>query len=298
MVGLLEQTLPGNALPGGTFVTIIGAGALGLYTAYELVQKGCVVTVVAASFDNLTSHNAGGLLAPVSMDNAPELQPVIDKIGIDAYLFYKAIAQRQPGFPFQKGAVIVPTYFRTREESGLEPYVGKVMQPAKEVTLDFGTGITQDMMSYDDGIFIDTAIMMESLTTYLKQQGVTFIKQRVGSFEELADTYIFNCTGLCLSELYKDDQMVPVQGHLIMLTDQNPQDLQYMALTYGEYFIDESGNTGKRSFYMFPKQLAGTGVNDVGVIGGTFIEGATPSTPNLAEFDRMIQGAKDFYGIK
>ena len=298
VVALLEQTLPNNILSTTAPITVIGAGALGLYTAYELVQKGCVVTVVAESFDNLTSHNAGGLLAPVSMDNAPELQPAIDKIGIDAYLFYKAIAQHQPGFPFQKGAVIVPTYFRIREDSGLEPYVGKVMQAAKDVTLDFGTGTTQDMVSYDDGIFIDTAIMMESLTMYLKAQGVTFVQKRVQNFDELADTFIFNCTGLNSKGLYEDDQMISVQGHLIMLKDQDPQDLQYMALTYGEYFTDSSGNTGKRSFYMFPKQLPGTGVNDVGVIGGTFIEGATPETPNLEEFDRIIQGAKDFYGIK
>jgi len=29
--------------------------------------------------------------------------------------------------------LITPAYFSTRENSGLEPYVGKVMQPAKDV---------------------------------------------------------------------------------------------------------------------------------------------------------------------
>jgi len=37
-------------------------------------------------------------------------------------------------------AVIVPLYFDNRKESGLEPYVGKVMQPAKEVILDYVEG--------------------------------------------------------------------------------------------------------------------------------------------------------------
>ena len=35
-------------------------------------------------------------------------------------------------------------------------------------------------------------------------------------------------------------------------------------------------------------RLAGAGPNDVGTIGGTFIEGATPDTPNESEFDLLI----------
>lgn len=53
----------------------------------------------------------------------------------------------------------------------------------------------------------------------------------------------------------------------------------------------------KRSFYVFPKHLPGSGPNDVGVVGGTFVEGATAETPNPNEFALMIDGAKRFYGI-
>ncbi|WP_341756567.1 MULTISPECIES: hypothetical protein [unclassified Candidatus Tisiphia] len=65
-----------------------------------------------------------------------------------------------------------------------------------------------------------------------------------------------------------------------------------------EYSITESGQDVERVFYVFPKKLAGSGSNDIGVIGGTFIEGATSGTPNNKEFDIMIKNAKDFYGIK
>jgi glycine/D-amino acid oxidase-like deaminating enzyme len=62
-------------LKNDTPITIIGAGALGLFTAYDLVQRGFTnITIVAEKFDSLTSHNAGGLLAPVSMDNDPKMQ--------------------------------------------------------------------------------------------------------------------------------------------------------------------------------------------------------------------------------
>ncbi|MEN9805927.1 MAG: hypothetical protein RL756_435, partial [Pseudomonadota bacterium] len=49
--------------------------------------------------------------------------------------------------------------------------------------------------------------------------------------------------------------------------------------------------------YIFPKHLPGTGENDVGVLGGTFIEGATPDTPNVEEFEILIANARKFYGV-
>ncbi len=280
-----------------TPITVVGAGALGLFAAYDLVQRGFTsITVVAENFDGLTSHNAGGLLAPVSMDNAPEMQKVIDKVGVDAYLFYDAIAKKTHP-DFKEGAVVVPTYFKNREDSGLEPYVGVVMQPAKDVTLDFGNGTTRDLVSYDDGIFIDTAKMMTALHRYLDTK-VTFVQQKVTSLSELSDSFIINCSGGLDYELNNDADMIPVQGHLIMLKDQNVADLQHMILVYFGEGLTASGQALKRSFYIFPKQLPHTGVNDVGVIGGTFIEGATPEAPHTEEFDILVQGAKDFYGIK
>lgn len=83
-----------------------------------------------------------------------------------------------------------------------------------------------------------------------------------------------------------------------MLKDQKPEDLQYMILVYFDEGKTLSGQKVKRSFYLFPKHQPGTNITDVGVIGGTFIEGATANTPNEEEFEILIQGAKKFYGIK
>jgi len=280
-----------------TPITVIGAGALGLFTAYDLVQRGfTAITIVAENFESLTSHNAGGLLAPVSMDNALEMQKVIDKVGVDAYLFYDAIAKKTHP-DFVEGAVVVPTYFENRDDSGLEPYVGVVMQPAKDVTLDFGNGTSRDLVSYDDGIFIDTAKMMIGLHEYLDDK-VTFVQKKVNAISDLSDSFIINCSGGLDYGLNNDVDMVSVQGHLIMLKDQNVGDLQHMILVYFGEGLTASGQNIKRSFYIFPKQLPNTGLNDVGVIGGTFIEGATSETPNTEEFDILLKGAKDFYGIK
>jgi hypothetical protein len=108
---------------------------------------------------------------------------------------------------------------------------------------------------------------------------------------------VFDCSGLGAGRLNADKEMVSVQGHLIMLRDQVPANLQSMILVYFDKDKTKYGQEVKRSFYIFPKQLPGTGANDVGVVGGTFIEGGTPDTPNEEEFKILIDNARSFYGV-
>lgn len=280
-----------------TPIAIIGAGVIGLFTAYDLIKRGYNnITIYADRINSLTSHNAGGLLAPVSMDNAPGMQATIDQIGIDAYRFYDSIAKNKNN-DFSGGAMVVPTYFENREDSGLEPYVGKVMKPAKEVMLDFGNGTTRKMVAYDDGIYMDTATLMGELHRFLKSHNIQIVQKKINSFNEIEQKFIFNCSGLGSNQLANDTEVVPVQGHLIMMKNQIPQNLNYMILVYFGEGKTEMDQKVKRSFYIFPKRLANSAPNDIGVIGGTFVEGGNPSTPNLKEFNLVIGGAKKFYGL-
>ena len=294
--GLLIASPLAKDLRTDTPITVIGAGVIGLFTAYDLCQKGYTnITVMAERFDGLTSHNAGGLLAPVSMDNDPAMQSVIERIGLDAYRFYAQVARGEHPH-FKTGAVIVPAYFDDRKESGLEAYVGKVMKPAKDVVLDFGTGTTRRMVAYDDGIFMDTAVMMQSLTDWLKPR-VKFVQRKVQRLSDVETRFIVDCAGLGAGALNGDAAMVPVQGHLVMLKDQDRSKLQHMILVYFGEGKTASGMKVKRSFYQFPKHLPDTGAADVGVVGGTFIEGASMDMPNEDEFRILIENARKFYGI-
>ena len=280
-----------------TPIAVIGAGALGLYSALELYQRGFRdITIISAEFDHLTSHNAGGLLAPVSMDNNAEMQNILTKIGLDAYEFYRKIAEGRHDFIDKRAARIVPTYFRNREMSGLEPYVGKVMQAAKDVVLDFGTGTTQTMVAYDDGIFMDTDLLIHELRNFLKHK-VQFEQRKINAYSEVKQDIIISCVGLGARELNNDKTMVPVQGHLLMLKDQNPKDLEYMILVYGDEYVNHNGFKVKESFYFFPKSRPGN-INNIGVLGGTFIEGADTDTPHPEAFSAILVRAKAFYGLK
>ena len=294
--GLLISSPLAKDLRTDTPITVIGAGVIGLFTAYDLCQKGYTnITVMAERFDGLTSHNAGGLLAPVSMDNDATMQAVIERIGLDAYRFYAQVARGEHPH-FKTGAVIVPAYFDDRKESGLEPYVGKVMKPAKDVILDFGTGTTRRMVAYDDGIFMDTAVMMQSLTDWLKPR-VKFVKRKVERLSDVETRFIVDCAGLGAGALNGDAAVVPVQGHLVMLKDQDRSKLQHMILVYFGEGKTASGMKVKRSFYQFPKHLPETASGDVGVVGGTFIEGAGMDMPNEDEFRILIENARKFYGL-
>lgn len=279
-----------------TPITIIGAGIIGLSSAYDLTEKGYSnLTIYAKEFENLTSHRAGGLFAPVSMNNSPEMQTLVDQIGFNTYSFYQKIIKG--GIPGLEGCVeYLPSYFDTREESELEPFVKSgLMKAAKDVTLDFGTEKTRNMVAYDDGMFVHSGIMMEKLSKLLKEKNVKFFQKDVKDFSEIESNYIINCSGLGAKELNNDAEMVPVQGHLISLKKQVKENLNYLIIVYFDEGISESGHPIKRSFYMFPKKFSN---GDFGVIGGTFIKGASGNDKNNGEFKKIIENTKNFYGVK
>ncbi|MFI5333412.1 MAG: FAD-dependent oxidoreductase [Candidatus Babeliales bacterium] len=278
-----------------TPITVIGAGALGLFVAYELVTQGYThITIIAERYDNLVSHNAGGFLAPSTMEVTPETQHLVDSICFDAYRFYADIAHgNNNDFPAQ-AALIMPIYLK-RPDDRLQAYENIVMQKPHDVIIDFDNGKQYEMKVYDDGIFMDTGILMESLTSFL-QNKVTWVQQRVTSFDEINTPIIFNCSGLGARHLNDDKDVVSVQGHLILLEDQNPEDMNYMISFYVEPGKTESGQYAKRSIYMFPKHMPDSDARDIGVMGGTFIEGADNQTPNQEEFDLIIKRSKEFFG--
>ena len=77
------------------------------------------------------------------------------------------------------------------------------MQAAKDVIVDFGTGTRRNMVAYDDGIFIDTAIFMISLMEFLKPIA-KFVTKKVNHFKEIDSKFVINCAGLGAGILNSD----------------------------------------------------------------------------------------------
>lgn len=298
VVGLMDKNFATKKSNKDTPIVVIGAGVIGLLTCLELINQGYTnITIYADKFDDLTSHNAGGMLSPGSVTMIPELKNIMHNICIESYKFYKHIALKL-NQQIPSGAIIMPTYFATREASNFEVYVGTVMQPAKDVLVDFKNGTTHQMVVYDEGIFMDTEVLMHSFTHILKNLNVSFVKKKINNFFELEENIIFNCTGLGAQQLSKDALVTSTQGHLIMLNRQNLQDVNYMMLVSFDTNKTLNGQEMRRSFYFIPKRHPGMQSGDVGVIGGTYVENTDISTPNNEEFDMMLQAAKRFYGLE
>lgn len=277
-------------------IAIVGGGCIGLFTAFELVSLGFNnITIYATQFDDLTSHLAGALVAPIIPEDSKLGQAFIETLAVNSYLFYQEIAQGKC-LDFLMGARIMPAYYLDRVHSELECYVGSVMNEPTEVILDFGNGHTQEMVAYDDAIYVDTEIMMDCLHKLLQDQ-VNFVVGKIENLTDLSEDIVFNCTGLGSTELFSDPNLVPIQGHLIFLENQNPKDLEYMIVVDFDDGKTSSGLLVKRSFYMFPKHRFLAPESSVGILGGTMIEEVDAKELNLEEFNIILTQAKKFYGI-
>lgn len=282
---MLLQTA-GEKLQKETPIAIVGAGVIGLFSAYHLLQQGFTnITIYAEKFENITSQNAGGIFMP------SKKTPL--NIAQYSYNFYSTIARGKHA-DFTSGAKILPLYCKSREGSGMESYVGVMMQQAKDVTLDFGNGTQRSMVVYDDGLFVDVPVMMQHLRSYAQKHGVTLVTLQVTSFAQLSENIIVHAAGLQAAVLNPQEAMVPVQGHLVMLKNQDFASMQYMiSMNVAAVEMTDDGYFMRRCFYFIPKQL-----DDVhgGLIGATFIDHATDATPHNEQFAKIIDHAKWFYG--
>lgn len=301
VTSILQDKLNKNKIKKKEPILVIGGGILGLFHAFELLQRNYTdITIVAESFKNLASHNAGGLLGPLDLYTPPDMEEIMEKIKIDSALFYKNIALNK-NLDFNEGAKIMPFYIHTNEHSSMEQYVKhNIMQPPKKVLVDFQNGTQYQMCVYDDAIFIEVDKMMRMLMKKLKEKGVKFKQQTVYSISDLQEKVIVNCIGNGTIELLDDANMVPTQGHLILLENQNPSNINYMLFSpvSPSETITDAGFSIERNFYIFPKSKENSDIESIGVIGGTYISGATANTPHEQEFEIIYQNARNFYGLK
>ncbi len=280
-------------------IAVIGGGVSGLAAAYMLVKSGRKPQIIAREFDNLTSHKAGGLFAHESSNPNKAIRDRVNGWIAASFEEYKQIATgKHPDF--NGGARRLPAYFADRATSDLEACVkAGVMQPAKDVIVDFKNGTRKNMVVYDDNIFIDTPGMMQRLSAFLEAHGVKFIQQEVVDLDKLPHSVVFNCSGLDARKLVPADanSLMPVQGHLLLLKGQKPSELEYtLELELGNGVTD-SGLPALNLCYIFPKRLPNAAQDEVGVLGGTFIKGAHNDTPHEEEFGRVLQRARAFFGM-
>lgn len=307
VVDALISKIENQSFPKDIPIAIMGAGVSAFFTARALLEKGYSnIEILAEKFDNLTSHQAGGLWAPAFVDDS---NPTMREITIHAYQFYKNIANNEQD-PLYQAVRNIP-FYRSMESSVLKNY----LLPPKIVTLAFQGGNSyEEIYAYDDALFMDTHILMQLLRKELDEQGVTFTCAKVNDLHDIKQNIIINTTGLGAKALVRDEKLFPALGHEIFLKNQDlNRQANYMLSMRSELSSSENhallSDTyeAERFFSFFPKSNDVTAIDinnpSKGVIAGTYIANSDRKLINKEdhkkEFDFIQKCAKAiFYGDK
>lgn len=298
-IDLYENTHPNKKTP----IQIIGAGCMGLTCAIELHNRGYnVVGITAKELYNIPSWSAAGYFALVSVKTSPEEQEDLNEIGLNTFLTYQKIDQKEHPYISKEAVRFLPVYCSTDTESGVEDLEARGYIPPKElVALDFGNNVVHHNFYEYKTYFLNTTNLMKQLHTKVKKLNIPIKIKTINSFADIKQGVVFNCTGLGSRELNKDELMIPVRGHLVTLNDLSGSDhMDYMIYT-------KVKQDGKDEYvYLFSKDNSVTpkhldGIPCRGVLGGTFIAHADKLSPQESaeldkiEFHKMLDRNSQFF---
>ena len=287
----MQSLLPPGKVT-STSVTIVGAGIMGLMAAFYLIQRGFFkITIVAEATSSLTSHNAVGFFSPSIELGKSWMTPDIEDIVRNSYHFYTNIIASQYDAFASTSAQFLPMYIPKQKKSAIvaSPH------PIADVTLDFGTGVSHQMVEQHGGIIVHVELMMQQLTRFLQNHNVKFIQEKISALSDIASPIVINAAGLGAKELVADDGLVPVQGHLIHLTNQPTTALNYLLMMDCEKAFTGTGFQVKRSLYWAPRRYPATDTSSHGILGATSIKGSDHQTPHTNEFNLILERSNSFF---
>lgn len=261
---LFQKTNPDKSTP----IRIIGSGCMGLTCAVELARLGYQIAGISTkSLYDTPSWKAGGYFSlGISMMGNQEIYDIT----IQTFLTYQRIEKGTHPYITQEAVKMLPVYCNT--DAGVEQLEALGLIPPKEdVILDFGNNVIYEGFAKHMSYFMNTTSLMQQLTKEVNRLGIPIEVKEIHSFDEIKETFVFNCSGLGAKELNEDETMFSVRGHLVFLNEDAGSDhMDYML--YAELEQD-----GKESYiYLFPRNLCVTsdcpqGKTCQGVLGGTFI---------------------------
>ena len=276
---------------------------MGLTIAIELSRLGYKVAgITTKDLYDCPSWRAAGYFALVSVKTSPEEQANLNELGMHTFLTYQQIEQGKHPYITKEAVRYMPVYCNIDIEAGVEDLEARGLIPPRQyVTLDFGNGVIhQDFVKYMT-YFMNTTTLMCQLIAEAQRLGIPIEIKTVNSFNDVSEEVIFNCTGMGARELNQDDNMIPVRGHLLILSEE-------LGIAHMDYMIyAKVKQNGKEEYiYLFPKNVSvipdnTAGIPCAGVLGGTFIANVDKLSLkeqqklDQEEFQRMIDRNQEFF---
>lgn len=243
-------------------IVVIGAGVSGLTSAICLAEAGWPVQVWANTMPSqTTSAVAGAVIAPRLM-NPPERAATWNEHSLQ--VFRELAGEASTGVQMAPALIVgdIAADQRTRIPD-LRP-----ADPA-EVPDGYGEGFHGTMP------MIDMPDYLDYLTRRLTAAGVGIEARRVDSLAEAADTapIVVNCAGLGAGALTGDNDVQPVFGQHVVLTNPGVQQ-QFLDMGRGDEFV---------CYFPHPRRV---------VCGGVNIEGRWDTRPEPEITERILDGCR------
>lgn len=260
-------------------VAIIGSGIMGLTSARLLQDAGWKVTIYTRNVARHTTSNAAaGEWGPYSVHD-PDVSSAAFKSQLNwaariAHHAFTNLGGADYGVRWMEAYSMSETPFDASEEEGdfsdLYPYsanLGPGEHPfASPYVRRFVT------MQFDPGT------LLRQLAEDFQIAGGRFVIRNFADKDDvlsLAESAIFNCTGLGAAKLFDDNELTPAKGQLVFL----PPDPAIDYMTFGG---------GQGQLYMFPR-------SDVLLLGGTFKLGDYSTNVEDDETARIVTEHQKFF---
>lgn len=280
---LLEQEKNKNrGLASAESVAVLGAGVIGLATAYELLESGYQVNLYADEFSpNLTSDVAAGIWSPPATEDESQNKLINKILDISDKRFRDSAFSEHPEFA---GIRMIASYGFKKSGNNDIQHPRKFKESTaekKKVRVHFDNGVTkigeQKLL-----LTLDGKIFMNDLFSKTKSKGAVIYSRRFTHKNEVAalnEKIIVNCTSLGSRELFNDEDFVPVRGHLVYLQLQEGIDyLAHQNLPHAPDF----------SVLIYPW-------SDRLILGGVFENGEEELRVDPAITNKIIQHARECF---
>jgi len=256
---------------------VLGAGAVGLASARLLQDHGFDVTIYARELPpDTTSNLAGAQWAPVSLIAPDRVTPAFREQYVRACRFAYRYFQTLAGDRY--GVRWLENYFLYRTaEPDLEWEITTLFEEIFQVEdlrpneHPFPVPVVQRFLS----MHIDTSHYLRQVTEDFHVAGGRIVVREFIDPREVAalpEPVVVNCTGLGAATLFRDPELVPLKGQLVVLAPQ--PEIDYITI-----------GPGPGVMYMMPRR-------DGIILGGTFVRGDASLDPDPAQAERILQSQR------
>ena len=217
-------------------IAVLGAGVVGLATAYDLLEKGYEVHLYSDQWSPyLTSNVAAGIWTPLTLSS----DVTLDKKQLHERLLEVAEKRflRSTGDDPEFAGVSLMNYYVLAGNS----QEVTITNAAEEVIVHFDNGVIKRGRKLCR-VGLDGQVFMEDLYAKVKSKGAILQQQHFENVEELLnlkEPVLINCMSMGSRQLFHDQELTPIRGQLVYFKPQ--EDIDYglvQKIPGSSYFVN------------------------------------------------------------